>query len=761
MLARQLRGLGLRDDCRPSADAWAAFLRRVDAAYTEADDDRFLLERSLAISSAEMADLYEELRSTSESRLAAEHARLVAVTEHSPIAMAEIDRYGRVGFENSACRAMIGASLVESGARVRDLLHPGDRRAMDRLARRARRDGRDERATMRFTRADGQQRWARIQLRALQDDDPRWFVAVTDVTEEIHARQERERLSLLLEATADLVALFDVTGQLLHLNRVGSAQLGVAPDESLAGRNVAELFDAVSRERLRRHAFPRMHRDGEWRGEATLAGPGGTTSVSLIVLAHHQPGGVEYCSAIARDVTELKEVQRELGRQATHDELTGLPNRALLLDRLTQAVLRARRRSDALGVLYIDLDRVKLVNDNLGHDAGDRVLVQAAERLRGCTRSPDTVGRLGGDEFVVVAEDLDDDRAVLGLADRVVEVFDQAFVVDGVEVYVTASVGVALRGGAEEASELLRDADVAMYRAKEGGGGRVELFDARMRAWVTERFETEHALRHALEHGGLGVHYQVQARPVTGEIVAFEALARWEHTPRGTIQPDLFIPLAEETGLIGVIGEQVTEEACRQAAQWNAAGPTPVGISVNVSVRQLTQPGLLELVDRALAGSGLDPARLTLEITESVLVQDPELASSRLEALRALGVRLAVDDFGKGYSSLAYLQRFPLDTVKIDQIFLQNLEPGGTDHTIVGSVIDLAHGLGFEVVAEGVETLEQLDALVNLGCDLVQGHVLAPALPAARGRRAARRAAPAGGTVAQRGARSRAAELMQ
>jgi len=602
---------------------------------------------------------------------------------------------------------------------------------MDRLARRAMQDGRDERATMRFTRADGQLRWARIQLRALQGEEPRWFAVVSDVTDEIQARQERERLSLLLEATADLVALFTVDGQLLHLNRVGCKQLGVAPDESLAGRNVAELFDPVSRERLRRHAFPRMRRDGEWRGEATVAGPGGSTPVSLIILAHHQPGGLEYCSAIARDVTELKDVQRELGRQATHDELTGLPNRALLLDRLSQAVLRARRRDGALGVLYIDLDRVKFVNDNLGHDAGDRVLVQAGERLRACTRSPDTVGRLGGDEFVVIAEDLADDHAVLALAARVVEVFDQAFVVDGVEAYVTASVGVALRSGGEEAAELLRDADVAMYRAKEGGGARLELFDARMRAWVTERFETEHALRHALEHGGLGVHYQVQVRPVTGEIVAFEALARWEQTPRGEIQPALFIPLAEETGLIGVIGEQVTEEACRQAARWNATGPCPVGIAVNVSVRQLTQPGLLELVDRALSASGLDPARLTLEITESVLVRDPDLASSRLEALRALGVRLAVDDFGKGYSSLAYLQRFPLDTVKIDQIFLQNLEPGDTDHTIVGSVINLAHGLGFEVIAEGVETTHQLDALVDLGCDLVQGHVMAPPLPAA------------------------------
>jgi EAL domain-containing protein (putative c-di-GMP-specific phosphodiesterase class I) len=282
----------------------------------------------------------------------------------------------------------------------------------------------------------------------------------------------------------------------------------------------------------------------------------------------------------------------------------------------------------------------------------------------------------------------------------------------------------------DSAATLLRDADVAMYRAKEAGGGRYELFDAEMRAWATDRFETETALRHAIERDEMLVHYQPQVRPETGEVVGFEALARWDRATTGPVSPSVFIPLAEETGLISVIGAYVLEHACREAKQWNERARQPLRLAVNVSGRQLTQPGLLEVVERVLDVTGFNAEHLTLEITESVLVQDPVLARTRLEALRELGVRTAIDDFGKGYSSLAYLQRFPIDIVKIDQVFVADLGREGPDTTIVASVIELAHALGFEVVAEGVEDEVQLRALIELGCDLVQGHVVSPALPA-------------------------------
>ena len=329
---------------------------------------------------------------------------------------------------------------------------------------------------------------------------------------------------------------------------------------------------------------------------------------------------------------------------------------------------------------------MKLVNDSLGHDAGDKLLVQAADRLRNATRGHDTVGRLGGDEFVVIVEDIDGPRESVRLAMRIVHEFDQPFDLDGIEAFASASVGVAFHARESgTAATLLRDADVAMYRAKQAGGARYELFDAKMRAWVTERFEIEAALRHAIERDEMHVHYQPQMRLDTGAILGFEALARWERPGGRTVTPSVFIPLAEETGLIAMIGAHVLETACHTGAAWNdedRVGPDPLGIAVNVSGRQLAQPGLLEVVERVLDTTGLDPKRLTLEITESVLVQDPELANARLQALRDLGVRLAIDDFGKGYSSLAYVQRFPLDQVKIDQVFVSQVLPRRDDRRV-------------------------------------------------------------------------------
>jgi diguanylate cyclase (GGDEF)-like protein/PAS domain S-box-containing protein len=728
-LAKQLRRLGLSPAAPPDADQWGAFLRRVSAAYTDADDDRYLMERSLNISGSEMAELYEELRRTSETRLAAEHARLLAVTEHSPIAIAEFDAYGNVLFANRASRTMVGRSRIDGDGTVFFLVHEGDRELVRDAAIATWEHGIDKTITVRSIPPDGRVRYLRAQVRALRESEDqdivsgRWFIAASDVTEEVEARESSDRLTALLEAATDVVAVFDPSGELLHLNRVGCRYLGVSDETELMGRAFFELFDPASRERVRKEALPTVRRDGTWSGEATLVGPELATTMSLVVIGHcSQDGTLEYCSAIARDVTELKEVQHALAREATHDALTGLPNRTLLFDRLNQAVLRTQRSGADLAVLYVDLDRMKIVNDSLGHDAGDRLLVEAARRLESCSRSLDTVGRLGGDEFVIVAQDLDGPRGGVRLAMRIVHAFNEPFDLEGTEAFVTASVGVAFRVQQEDtAATLLRDADVAMYRAKEAGGGRYELFDAEMRAWATDRFETETALRHAIERHEMHVHYQPQVRPETGEVVGFEALARWNRATTGPVSPSIFIPLAEETGLISVIGAYVLEHACREARQWTERAGQPLRLAVNVSGRQLTQPGLLEVVERVLDVTGFDSKCLTLEITESVLVHDPAVARTRLEALRDLGVRTAIDDFGKGYSSLAYLQRFPIDIADIGR--------GGPDTTIVASVIELAHALGFEVVAEGVEDGAQLRTLIDLGCDLVQGHVVAPALP--------------------------------
>jgi diguanylate cyclase (GGDEF)-like protein/PAS domain S-box-containing protein len=732
VLRRQLRRLGLDADAAPDAEAWAEFLQHVSAVYTQADDDRYLLERSLEISGTEMEELYEELRQSSASALAAEHARLLAVTEHSPIAIVEADSSGRVVFENGFARELAGRSLLPLGDGIGETVHPDDRPALEAAALACWEDGEDRTILARYVPLDGDTHWCRLRIRAIREsDNVRWFVAAADVTDEIEARASSDRLTALLEAATDVVAVFDPRGELLHLNRIGCRYLGVGSEDELHGRTLFELFDPFSRERVRKEAFPALEAHDVWSGEATLVSTGEATPTSIVLLAHRdERGQFDYGSAIARDVTELKEVQHALAREATHDGLTGLPNRTLLQDRLAQATLRSERTGSGLAVLYIDLDRVKLVNDSLGHDAGDKLLVQAADRLRNATRSHDTIGRLGGDEFVVVVEDIDGPREGVRLAMRIVHEFNQSFDLEGTEAFVTASVGVAFRSASGgSAATLLRDADVAMYRAKEAGGARYEMFDAAMRAWVTERFELEAALRHAIERDELSAHYQPQLRPETGEVCGFEALARWDRAEHGLVLPDAFIPVAEETGLIALVGADVLAKACATAAGWNLerGDARPLDIAVNVSGRQLAQAGLLEVVERVIDETGLDPKHLTLEITESVLVQDPDLARARLMALRDLGVHLAIDDFGKGYSSLAYLQRFPLDSVKIDQVFVSRVVH---DATIVASVIDLAHALGFEVVAEGVETEEQVDVLIELGCDLIQGHVAAHPLVA-------------------------------
>lgn len=736
-LARQLQRLGLSEREAPAAESWRALLERVSSAYSESDDDRYLLERSLEISGSEMADLYEELRRQTESRVEAEHKRLLAVTEHSPIAIAEIDAYGHVLFENPACREMIGTSYLDGEETVFSLVHEADRRILQEAAVRSWENGTDETLTVRAVPPDGRMRWLRGRVRALRDGHEsvfsgRWFVAASDVTDEVEAKASSDRLTALLEAATDVVAMFEPDGTLLHLNRVGCRYLGVGGEDELIGRSVYEFFDSLSRERVRNEGLTAVQRYGSWSGEATLIGPGLAVPMSLVLIGHRdEAGAIQYCSAIARDVTELKAVQDALRREATHDALTTLPNRTLILDRLEQAVMRAHRSERDIAVLYVDLDRMKVVNDSLGHEMGDRLLVETARRLSSCVRPSDTVGRLGGDEFVVIAQDLDSPRAGVRIAMRIVHEFNSPFDLDGTEAFVTASVGVAFRSDDDDTGgALLRDADVAMYRAKEAGGGRYELFDSAMRAWATDRFEMESALRRAIERDELTVHYQPQVRPLTGETVGFEALARWHRPTIGDVSPGVFIPLAEETGLISMIGAHVLEQACREARAWGDRSIEPLRVAVNVSGRQLTQPGLIEVVERVLDETGLDPKRLTLELTESVLVDDPALARTRLDALRDLGVRTAIDDFGKGYSSLSYLQRFPIDVVKIDQIFIAGLaQVDSPDTTIVGSVIDLAHALGFEVIAEGVETQEQLDALIELGCDLIQGFVIAPALP--------------------------------
>jgi diguanylate cyclase (GGDEF)-like protein/PAS domain S-box-containing protein len=432
-----------------------------------------------------------------------------------------------------------------------------------------------------------------------------------------------------------------------------------------------------------------------------------------------------------QEIEARRQAEAELAHQATHDPLTGLPNRVLVHDRIGQALAHLGEGGHAVAVLLLDLDRFKVVNDSLGHVVGDSVLIIVAERLQEAVRPGDTVARLGGDEFALVCEQINGELDAVGVADRVASAFAAPFEVDGTELTVTASVGIAMATDRDsDPNSLLRDADAVMYRAKARGGDRWEIFEAGLRDRAVERLRVETSLRRALAAEEIVLHLQPVVALDSGAIVGAEGLARWEHAERGIVMPCEFVTVAEESGLIVRLGEQMLHQGCRVLGAW-ATDPVTEHrtLSVNVSAHQLVQGDLVGAVRRSLGLAGVDPRRLSLELTETALMDDVDAAGDVLRRLRALGVRLWVDDFGTGYSSLIHLRRLPLDGLKIDRSFVAGLVTQEEDRVIVGSIISLAHSLGLVALAEGVETEDQAEHLRRLGCDLAQGYLWSPAMP--------------------------------
>jgi diguanylate cyclase (GGDEF)-like protein len=449
-----------------------------------------------------------------------------------------------------------------------------------------------------------------------------------------------------------------------------------------------------------------------------------------------EESAVESVLQLAAMAIERHAFENRLAHQAHHDPLTALPNRALFHELLEHALARARRARTALAVLFLDLDRFKVVNDSLGHDAGDALLAVLARRLESVLRPGDVVSRFGGDEFTILCEDLEPGAAARqanAVAERLINVVREPVVLDGEEQFLGVSVGIALAfDGSERPEDLLRDADSAMYRAKERGRGRSEIFDETMRARAQHRREIENALHRAVSREELRVFYQPVISLYDGECHGVEALVRWQHPERGLLAPREFIPLAEETGLIVPIGIWLLETACVQVAEWRRTqrNPGDFRLSINLSGRQLQSPDLAAIVRNTLETVGLTPDVLCVEVTESILMDDADAGVGALKALKAIGTRVSVDDFGTGYSSLGYLRRFPVDEVKIDQSFVAQLGSDPADTAIVAAVVNLGHALGVSVVGEGVETERQLEELRELGADAAQGFLFAPPQPA-------------------------------
>jgi diguanylate cyclase (GGDEF)-like protein/PAS domain S-box-containing protein len=431
--------------------------------------------------------------------------------------------------------------------------------------------------------------------------------------------------------------------------------------------------------------------------------------------------------AAQSEIDARRKAEADLAHQATHDPLTGLPNRTLLQDRLGQAIAHLDRDQRAIAVLLLDVDRFKVVNDSLGHAAGDEILVAVAARLLEAVRPGDTVARLGGDEFVLVCDGVNGELDAVGVADRIASAFAEPFTVGDTRVQLSASVGITVVKDLESSPhDVLRDADAVMYRAKERGGNRWEVFDAAVRYRVVERLRVENDLRRALDNDEVHLWFQPIISLATGAVVGAEGLARWQHPERGLVMPADFIPVAEASGLVLPLGELMLLDGCREIARSGEAGRT---VSVNVSAHQLAHARILRAVERALEDTGADARRLSLEITETGLMDDVNAVSRGLAHLRAVGVQLWVDDFGTGYSSLIYLRRLPLSGLKLDRAFVAGMADNAEDLSIVAGIVNLAHSLGLLALAEGVETEEQADLLRELGCDLAQGFLWSPAVP--------------------------------
>src|ERR1700730_15910421 len=540
--------------------------------------------------------------------------------------------------------------------------------------------------------------------------------------------ESEERYALAARGSNDGLWDWNLSGNVVHFSPRGKAMLGF--QESEIGDKPEEWFDRIhdaDRERVKEEIAAHqkgvtahfesehrvLHKDGSFRW-----------MLSRGVAVHDTSGNATRMAGSQTDITEGK----------VSDPLTGLPNRLLFIDRVGRLIKHKKRRKDHLfAVLFMDLDGVKMINDSMGHLIGDQLLLGVANRLEKCLRSTDTVARLGetftvarlgGDEFTVLLDDIKDPSDAKRAADRMMKALATPFILGGKEVFTSVSIGIALSNSAyEQPEEILRDADTAMYRAKSLGKARYEVFDADMRASVIARLQLETYLRRALERGEFRNFYQPIVALVSGEIAGFEALLRWQHPTRGLLTPNEFIPVAEETGLISDLGWWNLREACRQITEWRASASAHrhLTISVNLSAKQFLQPKLVEDIGKLMRELALPPEALKLEITESTVMADPTAAVEMLQHIKSLGIRLAIDDFGTGYSSLSYLHRFPLDTLKIDRSFISNMGNDGEGMEIARTILPMANNLQLDVVAEGVETIQQVAVLKKLHCKYGQG----------------------------------------
>lgn len=571
-------------------------------------------------------------------------------------------------------------------------------------------------------------RWEAEIKRANDELETRVEERTRELTQEIVERQRAEDNLMLagevIESLTEGVVIIDPDFRISSVNPAFTVISGHSMEELIG--NYPINHTALSRGgAMFEDMWRGLESHGRWEGEFwNLRKNGEEYAERLSVTAiTNMSGEVQQFAAILSDITKRKKDEERILYQANYDSLTGLPNRSLFLDRLNQSLLNMQRANKNLGLLFIDLDGFKLVNDTLGHDVGDMLLKETARRLGTCVRTGDTVARLGGDEFTIIMPSLDDARNAPLVAQRVLDSLQSAFLLSGHEAFISASIGITIfPDDASEAQDLLKNADAAMYRAKEHGKANYQFFTADMNEEVKERLVMKNGLSKALEHDEFKLLYQPKLDLRTGRVTGAEALMRWESPDLGLVSPVKFIPVLEETGMVVEVGEWALHTACRQHAEWVKQGLAPIKVAVNLSARQLREPSFVEIVKGALRKTDLPPSALEIEITESMLMSDAPNIVAALKDLHDYGVHISMDDFGTGYSSLSYLKRFPIDTIKIDRSFVSDIDTSPDDAEIIHTIINMGQTLNRKIIAEGVETQEQLDILKQYNCDEIQGY---------------------------------------
>lgn len=586
-------------------------------------------------------------------------------------------------------------------------------------------NGRPQQFEWRHKRLDGSEFDAEVSLNSIKLEDEVVIQAfVRDITERKQHENQVSKLTSIMEQTADIVIVTDLEGTIEYVNPAFESTTGFSTSEAI-GKNPNILSSGKHKQEFYTHMWNTILAGENYSNIMINRRKDGSLyyEEKTITPIKDHSGNITHFVSTAKDISERMEVQERLQHMAHHDALTDLPNRNLFLDRLQQSLTRARWHNRLVAVMFMDLDRFKNINDTLGHNVGDQLLLQLSERLKKTVRDGDTIARFGGDEFAILMDDIDSENHISSLAQKLLDTLVNSFRINNHELYITASIGASIYPGDGEDSEtLLRNADVAMYRAKDLGKNNYQFYSDDMSAKIFERLTLENHLRHALERNEFIIHYQPQVNAKTENVTGVEALLRWQHPDLGLVSPNNFIPLLEETGLIEDVGSWVLETACKQLKKWHDTGLDSLHMSINISSRQFNNPDFITVVHNIIIETRVNPEFLELELTESMFMRNASATINALNSLSSLGVRFAIDDFGTGYSSLSYLRRFPIDTIKIDRSFIRDITEDPDDAAITSAIVVMAQSLSLNVIAEGVETANQLKFLRDNNCNSIQGY---------------------------------------